>query len=112
MHRFSDLFTPRQLVALTTFSDLVQEARKQLKRDALDAGLPDDGMSLVGGAIGLVIGLIGSAMIAYFLQWPTAVPVMAVLGAFGFSACVGIVFGYYPARKAASLDPIDALRYE
>ena len=43
---FGDLFTPRQLVALTTFSDLVQEARERVKRDALAAGLPDDGKSL------------------------------------------------------------------
>jgi putative ABC transport system permease protein len=69
-------------------------------------------MSLVGGAIGLVMGLIGSAMIAHILQWPTAVPLTAVLAAFVFSACVGVFFGYYPARKAASLDPIEALRYE
>jgi putative ABC transport system permease protein len=69
-------------------------------------------ISLVGGAIGLVMGLIGSAMIAYVLQWPTAVPLTAILASFVFSACVGIFFGYYPAHKAASLDPIEALRYE
>lgn len=69
-------------------------------------------MSLFGGAIGLVIGLIGSVLIASILQWPTAVPLIAILPAFGFSACIGIFFGYYPARKAASLDPIEALRYE
>jgi putative ABC transport system permease protein len=69
-------------------------------------------MSLMGGAIGLVIGLLGSVLIARILQWPTAVPASAILIAFGFSACVGVFFGYYPARKAASLDPIEALRYE
>jgi putative ABC transport system permease protein len=69
-------------------------------------------MSLVGGAIGLVMGLIGSAMIANMLHWPTAVPLTAILAAFVFSACVGIFFGYYPAHKASSLDPIEALRYE
>ena len=46
MTTFGDLFTPRQLVALTTFSDLVQEARERVKRDALAAGLPDDGKPL------------------------------------------------------------------
>ena len=47
-----DLFTPRQLVALTTFSDLVQEARERVKRDALAAGLPDDGKPLAAGGTG------------------------------------------------------------
>ena len=69
-------------------------------------------MSLMGGAIGLVLGMLGSALIARILQWPTAVPLSAILIAFVFSACVGIFFGYYPAWKAASLDPIEALRYE
>ena len=46
MTTFADLFTPRQLVALTTFSDLVQEARELVKRDAIAAGLPDDGLAL------------------------------------------------------------------
>ena len=52
MTKWSDLFTPRQLVALTTFSDLVQEAREQVKRDALAAGLPDDGKRLDAGGTG------------------------------------------------------------
>jgi putative ABC transport system permease protein len=69
-------------------------------------------MSLMGGAIGLVFGMISSVLVARLLQWPTAVPLSAVLIAFVFSACVGIFFGYYPAWKAASLDPIEALRYE
>ncbi|MGH9681355.1 MAG: ABC transporter permease [Candidatus Acidiferrales bacterium] len=69
-------------------------------------------MSVIGGAIGLVLGLAGSAVIARVLKWPTAVPVSAILLAFGFSACIGIFFGYYPALKAARLDPIIALRYE
>jgi putative ABC transport system permease protein len=69
-------------------------------------------MSLMGGAIGLILGLFASVLIARVLQWPTVVPLSAVLIAFVFSACVGIGFGYYPAWKASSLDPIEALRYE
>ena len=52
MTTWGDLFTPRQLVALTTFSDLVQEARERVKRDALAAGLPDDGKPLAAGGTG------------------------------------------------------------
>jgi putative ABC transport system permease protein len=69
-------------------------------------------MSLAGGAVGLVAGLLASEAIAYFLKWPMAVPLAAILVALVFSGCMGIFFGYYPARKAASLDPIEALRYE
>ena len=69
-------------------------------------------LSLIGGAIGLVLGLLGSVAVARLLQWPTVVPLSAILIAFVFSACVGIFFGYYPALKAARLDPIEALRYE
>jgi putative ABC transport system permease protein len=69
-------------------------------------------MSVLGGAIGLIVGMAGSIFIAHFLQWPTAVPVSAIFLAFTFSACIGIFFGYYPAQKAARLDPIEALRYE
>ncbi len=69
-------------------------------------------MSSIGGAVGAAIGLVGAVVIAHVLRWPTSVPALALVAAFGTSACVGIFFGYYPAHKAASLDPIEALRYE
>jgi putative ABC transport system permease protein len=69
-------------------------------------------LSLVGGVIGIVLGGAASALISHFAQWNTLVSPTAILMAFAFSAFVGIFFGYYPARKAAFLDPIEALRYE
>ena len=69
-------------------------------------------LSLTGGAIGIILGVVLSLAIPKFLGWPTLVSMMAIVGSVLFSAAVGIFFGYYPARKAASLDPIEALRYE
>ena len=69
-------------------------------------------LSLIGGTIGIILGIILSLAIPAFLGWPTLVSMMAIVGSVLFSAAVGIFFGYYPARKAASLDPIEALRYE
>ena len=69
-------------------------------------------LSLVGGAIGVGLGTIGARTIAQMFQWPTRVSPNAILVAFGCSAVIGIFFGYYPARQAARLDPIHALRFE
>jgi len=69
-------------------------------------------LSLTGGTIGIILGIVLSLAIPAFLGWPTLVSMMAIVGSVLFSAAVGIFFGYYPARKAASLDPIEALRYE
>jgi macrolide transport system ATP-binding/permease protein len=69
-------------------------------------------LSMMGGAIGILFGLAGSAFISNFLSWPTLISGKAIIAAAIFSAAVGIFFGYYPARKAARLDPIEALRYE
>jgi putative ABC transport system permease protein len=69
-------------------------------------------LSCLGGLIGIILGYGTAEALSHFAGWPTFVSTTAVLTAFGFSAAVGIFFGLYPARKAAALDPIDALRYE
>ncbi|HZQ68806.1 MAG TPA: ABC transporter permease [Terriglobales bacterium] len=69
-------------------------------------------LSLAGGAIGIVFGLTASFVITQTLQWPVLVSPLAIISAVIFSMAVGIFFGFYPARKAARLDPIEALRYE
>src|SRR5207248_3554398 len=69
-------------------------------------------LSLVGGSIGIALGFALSEGVTYWMTWPTAVSPQAVFIAFGFAALTGVFFGFYPARKAAALDPIDALRIE
>jgi putative ABC transport system permease protein len=69
-------------------------------------------LSLMGGALGVIIGVAGSMTISSTLRWPTRIPVEALLVAVIFSAAVGVFFGFYPAYKASHLDPIEALRYE
>jgi len=69
-------------------------------------------LALTGGAIGILTGVAGSSLISYFAKWSTIVLPSAIFMAFGFSAAVGIFFGFYPARKASRMDPIEALRYE
>jgi putative ABC transport system permease protein len=69
-------------------------------------------ISLAGGLVGIVGGIAASITIARTLQWATVVSPSAVMVAFGVAAAVGVFFGWYPARRAAALDPITALRYE
>jgi len=69
-------------------------------------------LSLFGGSIGIALGFALSQGVTFWMNWPTAVSPQAVVVAFGFAAMTGVFFGFYPARKAAALDPIDALRFE
>ena len=69
-------------------------------------------LSVTGGIAGILMGVAFSAAISFFAGWPAPISGTAIAGGFLFSAAVGIFFGYYPARKAAHLDPIEALRYE
>jgi putative ABC transport system permease protein len=69
-------------------------------------------ISLIGGLIGIGLGFGLSAAVQKFMQWPAAISSDAIALAFGFAALTGVFFGFYPARKAASLDPIEALRFE
>jgi putative ABC transport system permease protein len=69
-------------------------------------------LSMIGGVIGVVVGIIASYTIPYFAGWRTLISAEAIVIAFAFAAAVGIFFGFYPARKAAQLNPIEALRYE
>ena len=69
-------------------------------------------LSLTGGVVGILLGVGVSVGIPLLLGWPTLVSTASIIGSAVFSAAVGVFFGYYPARKAASLDPIEALRFE
>ncbi len=69
-------------------------------------------LSVAGGLAGIVIGAASSLLISMIAGWPAPISLSAIAGGFLFSAAVGMFLGYYPARKAARLDPIEALRYE
>ncbi len=69
-------------------------------------------LSVIGGVIGILLGLGTSKMLSSFAHWPTLISIPSIIAAFFVSAAVGIFFGFYPAREAARLDPIEALRYE
>jgi putative ABC transport system permease protein len=69
-------------------------------------------LSTLGGIFGVILGVVGSQLVSALAAWPTIVPIEAIMLAVVFSGAVGIFFGFYPARKAAHLDPIQALRYE
>jgi len=69
-------------------------------------------ISLIGGLIGIGLGMFVSQIVANLMSWPVTITVQSIFMSFVFSSAIGIFFGWYPARKAARLNPIDALRYE
>ncbi|MGH7837685.1 MAG: ABC transporter permease, partial [Candidatus Binataceae bacterium] len=69
-------------------------------------------LSIIGGLAGVALGILASKILSALAQWPTLISPVSVIGGFVFAAAVGVFFGWYPARKASLLDPIDALRYE
>ncbi len=69
-------------------------------------------MGIAGGLIGLTVGIAGAKLVGHFTGWETVVSPLIMAISIGFSGAVGVFFGYYPARKAAALNPIEALRYE
>jgi len=69
-------------------------------------------LTVLGGLLGIALGAIGATIVSNILSWPTLISLQSITVAFFFSGAIGIFFGFYPARKAAGLNPIDALRYE
>jgi putative ABC transport system permease protein len=69
-------------------------------------------LSTIGGVLGILLGGLGTWLVAELAEWPVQLSVLSIILAVGFSAVIGIFFGYYPARKASSMQPIQALRYE
>ncbi|HEY0863764.1 MAG TPA: ABC transporter permease [Lacunisphaera sp.] len=69
-------------------------------------------LSVMGGVLGVLLGIGASKLVSHLNNWPVLISTNAIIGAVTFSAAIGVFFGFYPARKAAQLDPIEALRYE
>jgi putative ABC transport system permease protein len=91
----------------------IRRALGARRRDILLQFLVESGfLSLAGGALGVVLGVLSASLVSQLARWPTMVQPGAVVLAFGFASLVGLFFGFYPARRASTLDPIDALRYE
>ena len=69
-------------------------------------------LSIMGGVLGIIVGVLGSAVVAYMTNWPISIDPTTILLGFGSASLVGVFFGFYPALRASRLDPIVALRYE
>ena len=69
-------------------------------------------LSLAGGALGVALGMLAARLVSQLARWPTLIQPSAVVVAFGFATLIGLFFGFYPARRASRLDPVEALRYE
>ena len=69
-------------------------------------------ISFIGGAIGIILGIMASEAVAFLGGWPVVITIQSIAISFLFSTAIGVFFGWYPAHKAANLNPIDALRYE
>jgi ABC-type antimicrobial peptide transport system permease subunit len=69
-------------------------------------------LGLAGGVLGIILGYVASFLITELLQWQTTISIDAVALAFGIAATTAVFFGFYPARRASKLNPIDALRFE
>ena len=67
---------------------------------------------MIGGALGVAIGVGGGWLVSRLAEMPVEISALSSVVAFGFAAAIGIVFGFYPARKAARMNPVEALRYE
>ena len=92
-------------IMLVSVTERTRDILRQVLAEAVS-------LSVAGGAVGVLLGLTVSRLLTTGLGWPTMITPSSILVAFAFAGAVGIFFGFYPARKAAELDPIEALRYE
>ena len=95
---------------MTGVDDVLPGARERdVRRQFLAEAVA---LSLIGGVFGIALGIIGSRVLVNALGWPMSISAGTIAVATASATAAGVLFGYYPARRAASLDPIDALRHE